>query len=363
MPTALKLSPALFSNSDAAEAEPRRDRGLEGQPNLDGHWAHSDEHFLTLTYGENVHRHSLDRETDNKARTRHVNGRLTALGRAGGSVPEDARRRFFWADSRIAHNKIGTANRAKALATLLDGLGGLSQGHGHGRRLQTQAAATATETETDADGCDFERLSLRDDRRGHVSILGHQKVHPDVAKREACLQALLVELATVPDVLHVGISSKPKISNSDASAIVQTGDGAHPNTHPFWAHGITGKGQIVQVGDTGLDQYSCFFHDDDGVVATTAKSDIPDSMTTDLTKRKVVQYAAWVDEGDYRHGHGTHVSGSVAGNVKSSWTGVPASDSCTSTSDSDGIESCDAPNYYGLVDDTYYGLCPDLVSN
>ena len=58
--------------------------------------------------------------------------------------------------------------------------------------------------------------------------------------------------------------------------------------------------------DTGLDQYSCFFYDsDNGVTTTSSISDIIDgTVTTDLTKRKIVQYIAWEDSGDYDVGLG-----------------------------------------------------------
>jgi subtilisin family serine protease len=121
---------------------------------------------------------------------------------------------------------------------------------------------------------------------------------------------------------------------------------------------VTGKGQIVQVVDTGLDQYSCFFYDENGVTATSNASDVKaNTVTTDLTKRKVVQYVAWVDSGDYESGHGTHVAGSVAGSVYSSWGGL--TDSCTSASDVDGVDGCEAPELYSDCSN-YVSSCTTL---
>ena len=54
----------------------------------------------------------------------------------------------------------------------------------------------------------------------------------------------------------------------------------------------------------------CFFTEGDGTIVT--RSTIEDPITNS-SRRKVVQYIAFQDGGDYEEGHGTHVSGSVAG--------------------------------------------------
>lgn len=71
---------------------------------------------------------------------------------------------------------------------------------------------------------------------------------------------------------------------------------------PLWDRGLHGEGQIVTVMDTGLDYNSCFFRD---------TGNAPPSPT----HRKVINYT---DFGGNTHdgcgtGHGTHVSGTVAG--------------------------------------------------
>ena len=74
-----------------------------------------------------------------------------------------------------------------------------------------------------------------------------------------------------------------------------------------YSGGLTGKGQVVGVGDSGLDHRSCFFAGGTAVqVATGGVHDSDDG--------KVKQYVAFADNvAGEDSDHGTHVSGSVAG--------------------------------------------------
>ncbi|CAI5487895.1 unnamed protein product [Closterium sp. Naga37s-1] len=69
---------------------------------------------------------------------------------------------------------------------------------------------------------------------------------------------------------------------------------------PLWSAGITGVGQIVGIGDSGIDMQSCFFRDD--AVPLPGPN-----------HRKVVQYRVVNGDTVDELGHGTHVAGSVAG--------------------------------------------------
>ena len=83
------------------------------------------------------------------------------------------------------------------------------------------------------------------------------------------------------------------------------------NMPAMWKAGITGKGQVVGVGDSGLDVDSCYFSDP-GVNINQAQfgrstvRDYPDH-------RKIARYFSASDGEDLPEGHGTHVAGSVAG--------------------------------------------------
>jgi hypothetical protein len=112
--------------------------------------------------------------------------------------------------------------------------------------------------------------------------------------------------------------------NKYASFIVQSGTAG---SFPLWEHGITGKNQVVGVADSGLDALSCFFND--GNRSTTAPVTISrgtrPSTVNDFTHRKVVQYHAFADEVEGEDGgHGTHVSGSVAGHLSTAAMDSPS---------------------------------------
>ena len=77
---------------------------------------------------------------------------------------------------------------------------------------------------------------------------------------------------------------------------------------PLQTAGVTGAGQVVNVGDSGLDFGSPSFLDEETVTPSQA---VP--IVTSDTHRKVSAYYSFIDGVDYVAGHGTHVSGTVLG--------------------------------------------------
>lgn len=67
-------------------------------------------------------------------------------------------------------------------------------------------------------------------------------------------------------------------------------------------------GEVIAVGDSGIDYQSCFF---DGPGATAP----PDGTTAPDTSRKVIKYVTTYADGVDFTGHGTAVSGAIAGNT------------------------------------------------
>eukprot|EP00756_Hemistasia_phaeocysticola_P047772 Hpha_TRINITY_DN22234_c0_g1::TRINITY_DN22234_c0_g1_i1::g.167281::m.167281 len=103
-----------------------------------------------------------------------------------------------------------------------------------------------------------------------------------------------------------------RVLNNVATAGVQSErtDGSHP----LWDQGLTGEGELVLVGDTGLDSDMCFFRDEN--------RSIPVWPEVDYSHRKVVSYVPAVahpslekDMSEEASGHGSHVTASLAGKV------------------------------------------------
>jgi hypothetical protein len=80
--------------------------------------------------------------------------------------------------------------------------------------------------------------------------------------------------------------------------------------------GLDGSGEILSVGDTGLDYTGCFFYDPHAEVAVFDDIFNVSSLTDDdqALHRKVAGYWSLMDGIDKVGGHGTHVSGSTSGN-------------------------------------------------
>jgi len=165
--------------------------------------------------------------------------------------------------------------------------------------------------------CNFENVVFKDETSTHLVLAGLLDGMPLAENedqegwedRQACLVGLVAFIASHPDILSIQARVSYSLQNDQASWIIQSGDAA-THARPLWDLGLTGEGELIGVADTGLDDESCFFFD-------SARGRIErsgwEAPLTDMRQRKVVQYVSFVDGGDFVEGHGTHVSGSIAG--------------------------------------------------
>jgi len=101
--------------------------------------------------------------------------------------------------------------------------------------------------------------------------------------------------------------------NADAVMLTQSGStpvagpgGNAVGTTPIWDMGLHGEGEVIGVGDSGLDTGHCFFEEAAGQTAA--------QQTYSANHRKVVNYRAYADGGATgTDDHGTHVVGSILG--------------------------------------------------
>ncbi|GLC44467.1 hypothetical protein PLESTM_001603100 [Pleodorina starrii] len=145
-------------------------------------------------------------------------------------------------------------------------------------------------------------------------------------------------LAQRAEVKWVAPLRGARAANARSSILLQTGQitlgqyqevmsEAEPASHwPYWAAGLQGQGEIVGVGDTGLDVEHCAFADPRFNGSYQAALDSPTVAVLGIASyeqirehRKVVQYARMGVFGDYgdMSAHGTLVCGSIAGAVLS----------------------------------------------
>ena len=174
--------------------------------------------------------------------------------------------------------------------------------------------------------------------RGEHSTKGHSRVVTEATKdgaQELWVQGVAAWLAAQHDVIWIEPKARLSARNKYAAMIVQGGFergqrvclpcaySACPNcsrtdtaSTPIWNMGLKGQGEVIGVGDTGIDVDSCFFWDSNG----GSRPGPPLAPVKSTTHRKIVSYqgghgAGTGDASDGVRGHGTHVVGSIVGSV------------------------------------------------
>jgi hypothetical protein len=126
-----------------------------------------------------------------------------------------------------------------------------------------------------------------------------------------CYADLLATLSLDPEVIDIRVRGSFRTLNQRGKSIVQS-DTITSLSYPYHVAGLTGEGQIIGVGDTGVDELSCFFANSDFSLVARSSYRNP---KYDLSKRVVIQYIDYANSADVSNGHGTHVCGTVAGSV------------------------------------------------
>jgi len=139
------------------------------------------------------------------------------------------------------------------------------------------------------------------------------------------LGPVLSRLAGLPEVEAIELARPLRPMNQDAVWVHQSFVGPSPQQTPIFDQGIFGCGQTLGLADTGQDYDSCFFRDSvNGPPPFSSCLSAPCPVASPATnRRKDILYYNWsgTPTGDDDtcpatlggSGHGTHTSGSAAG--------------------------------------------------
>ena len=142
------------------------------------------------------------------------------------------------------------------------------------------------------------------------------------------LASVLSVVASLPEVEAVEVVRPVRAFNQDAVWVHQSFVGPSPQQTPVFDRGIFGCGQVVAIADTGQDYDSCYFRDTvNGAPPISSCLAAPCPLGSPaLNRRKDIIYYNWsasTPTGDDDtcpatigpSGHGTHTSGSIAGDT------------------------------------------------
>ncbi len=117
--------------------------------------------------------------------------------------------------------------------------------------------------------------------------------------RVAVDEAVLPTLAAREEVVWINDDLPMELHNDTSRWVIQTNT---PGDTRIWDKGIRGEGEVIAIGDTGLDYDMPWFRD-------------PAGVPIGLQHRKVIGYdATYGDDYDANSpGHGTHVAGTAGG--------------------------------------------------
>lgn len=144
-------------------------------------------------------------------------------------------------------------------------------------------------------------------RHEHILVqLKHS--HESFIPRSHCFFHFVTMIAESSAVTRLAVSSPLRLLNNNVRGLVESG---FPNVEPLSSVGLTGQDIIIGIADTGIDENSCFFRDDNlGMIPRS----LPSNPLVDFRYRKIIQYVNYSESnGDYSQGHGSHVSGTAAG--------------------------------------------------
>lgn len=164
----------------------------------------------------------------------------------------------------------------------------------------TNAAEIGTSIlqDMDFDECWDEAESLRESPMFLQHGMGLYTVFYELSleslKSEECYNEFVVLLASASTIMSVEKIPDMELLNDHSQWILQSNK---PEKRNWFDVGLTGEGQVVAISDSGLYTDSCYFWDSTGTVAKDT------SGSFDLSRRKVVQYYASVDDRD-DNGHG-----------------------------------------------------------